>query len=138
MQDGYYIHVGDGEKPKGIWRIENGTAERVGITNPKGGPNSYVKAEPGEPIADALGRTIPVWFGPEGKDTLRKLSLAPGEYFPRMARPSDQHPYDRPGRCPGNMQTQNEIATMQGQLIALTRELQSICQTVHPSPETFN
>lgn len=136
--DGYYIQVSHDQKSKGLWLFEKGIAKRTDISNPEGGPNTFIKANFGEPILDALKRVVPAWFTPEASDSFHKTALGPGEYFPRMARPSDHYLHESPGRCPGNMQTRNEIATTQGQLIALTRELQNICQTVHPSPDTFD
>jgi hypothetical protein len=56
-----------------------------------------------------------------------------------MARPLDQHfSQGGLGYFPGYETVKNQIATAQGQLIALTRELQRICQTVHPDKSTLS
>lgn len=51
-----------------------------------------------------------------------------------MARPSDQHPTEAPGWNPGAAAEQDFIA----KLTALTRQLDRICQTVHPTKKTFD
>jgi hypothetical protein len=64
--------------------------------------------------------------------------LAPGEYYPRMVRASNDHLNDRPGINPGNPQTQALIETSKGQLIALREQLERIFRTVHPTPENLD
>lgn len=138
MDIGYYIHIGEDGKSKGIWRVDIDSAERVGVSNARGHGNSFVQAHKGETVEDAFARSIPAWFGKEGRDRLYRTALEPGEYFRRMARPSDQYPDQSPGQCPSNIETKNEIATAQGQLIALTRDLQTICQVIQPTKETLD
>jgi hypothetical protein len=55
-----------------------------------------------------------------------------------MARPFHIYPNHGLGRSPGNQDSTNEIAVTRGQLVALTRQLQRICETVHPARDTFN
>jgi hypothetical protein len=58
-----------------VWKIENGTAVRLGITNPEGGVGSYFKAEDGETIWDALKRLTP-WFEPDGQGVTDRRWIA--------------------------------------------------------------
>lgn len=120
-----------------VWKIENDIAVRVGITNPEGGPGTYFKAEPGETIWDAIRRMTP-WFEPDGQCPFHKAVLNPGEFYSRMARPIDQHPDEAPGWSPGAQNEAGVIAIARGQLTALTRQLDRICQTVQPTQETFS
>ena len=118
-----------------VWKIDDFTAVRVGITNPEGGPGTYFRAEPGESIWDALRRMTP-WFEP-GECPFHKTVLKPGEYYRRMARPIDQHPHQAPGWSPGTRHEADMMAIARGQLTALMRQLGRICQTVHPTQATF-
>jgi hypothetical protein len=45
----YYIRPVPGA-PFQIWKIDDGVAARLGITNPEGGPGPYFKADPGESV----------------------------------------------------------------------------------------
>jgi hypothetical protein len=114
-----------------VWKIEPETAFRVGISNPP-----VFRAEPGETIWDAFRRMTP-WFEPDGQCPFHKAKLQPGEFYPRIARPSDQHPHESPGSNPGTRNEANLIAVARGQLTALTRQLDRICQTVQPTEGTF-
>ena len=64
---------------------------------------------------------------------LHELKLKPGEYFPRIARPLCSDILESPGRCLDFPIWQNAFASLAGQLSALVRRLQQICETVHPS-----
>jgi hypothetical protein len=135
---GYYIRTfatlnQDGSQ---VWKIEDDVAIRIGVSNPEQSPGCYFKAEPGESIWDALRRQTP-WFEPNGECPFHKTTLQPGTFYPRMARPIDQHPAESPGQSPGARGETNVIAIALGQLTALTRQLDRICQTVHPTEQTF-
>lgn len=136
---GYYIRCLD--TPSGssaqIWKIDDDIAIRVGISNAEQSPGGFFKVEPGETIWAALKRQTP-WFGPNGESPFHELVLQPGEYYPRMARPIDQHPSEAPGWSPGARDEVNVIAIARGQLTALTRQLDRICQTVQPTEQTFS
>src|ERR1700733_12115520 len=120
-----------------VWKIESGTAVRLGVSNPEQGPGSYFRAEPGETIWDAIHRMTP-WFGPNGECPFHKTALSPGEYYPRMARPIDQHPHEAPGWYPAAARDANIIAIARGQLVALTRHhLDRICQAIQPTAANF-
>jgi hypothetical protein len=72
--------------------------------------------------------------------TFQDMELAPGQYYPRMARIVEQHVGgDHPVHiCPGHLQLKNELAMMRGQLASLTNKLIEICRTVHPAEATFH
>lgn len=67
---------------------------------------------------------------------LQELPLKPGEYYRRIARPSDQHPSDLPFYPKPEIYEQ-EIAIAKGQLVSLISRLQQICQTIHPTLATY-
>ena len=76
------------------------------------------------------------WFE-GGENPFHETVLKPGEYYPRMARPIDQYPDQAPGWSPGSQREADTIAIGHGQLTALTRQLDRICQTIHPTRDTF-
>jgi len=136
---GYYIRTFltlNQESSSQVWKIENGVAIRIGVPNPENTPGCYFKAEPGESIWDSIRRQTP-WFEPSGECPFHMTNLQPGMFYPRMARPIDQHPDESPGWSPGAHSETNTIAIALGQLTALTRQLNRICQTVHPTENTF-
>jgi len=55
-----------------------------------------------------------------------------------MARPIDQHPTDPIGWSPSAKIEPDIVAIARGQLNTLTRQLARICQTVHPTEQTFS
>lgn len=120
-----------------VWKIENDIAVLIGVTNAEHSPGAFFKAEPGESIWDALRRKT-AWFEPNGECPFHQTTLQPGEFYPRMARPIDQHPTETPGWSPGACEETNVIAISIGQLAALTRQLDRICQTIHPTEQTFD
>ncbi len=120
-----------------VWKIENDTAVRVDVSNAENGPGSFFKANPDETIWEALRRQTP-WFEPDGKSPFHQLNLQPGEYYRRMARPIDHHPAQRLGWNPGIHGEANFIAIADGQLTALARQLDRICQTIQPEESTFD
>jgi hypothetical protein len=65
------------------------------------------------------------------------LKLAPGEYYPRMARPRNTNVRESPGFHPANAQYREVIETGRGQLVALREQLERIFRTVHPVPKNF-
>jgi hypothetical protein len=119
-----------------VWKIDVDKAVRVGVGNAEQSPGSFFKAEPGEIIWDALRRQTP-WFEPDGQNPFHEINLQPGEFYPRIARPIDQHPDESPGWSPGARNEANFIAIARGQLTALTRQLDRICQTIQPTEGTF-
>ncbi len=132
---GYYIRRMDGTHPQ-VWKIDDRVAVLVDVTNPERGAGTYFEARPGETIWDAIRRQSP-FFEPDGQNPFHETILGPGEYYRRIARPLDARPHDALGWNPSAKDATNFIAISRGQLIALTRQLDRICQTVHPTEETF-
>jgi len=110
-----------------VWYFDGSKAVRAGVPNPD--YRSMATVEPGETLRDALAR-VPM-FASE-TFILHRMVLPPGAYYPRIARPVDQHPDDVPsGRWePGSADvlvgTLNQVRSLVGMLDA-------IFQAVHPS-----
>ncbi len=119
------------------WNIEGDRATMLGVANPEQGVGSFFKAEAGETIWEAIRRMTP-WFEPDGQNPFHQVNLEPGQYYPRIARPIDQHPHEAPGWSPGTLQEASAIAVAQSQLSVLTQQLEKICQTIHPTRKTFD
>jgi hypothetical protein len=121
--------------PSQVWKIEGDTAVRVGVSNPERGPGCYYKADAGRTIWDCIKRCTP-WFE-GGVNPFHKSTLSPGQYYPRIARPIDQHAHESPAWSPSRNVDKNFIAEARSQLIVLGRQLDRICRTVHPEPVTM-
>ena len=133
---GYYLRVVPNQPALQAWKIDSAIASRVGIINPEHGLGSYFKAEPGETIWETIRKQTP-WFEPDGQCPFHEARLQPGQYYPRIARPIDEHPHEAPGWSPGARHEADVIAIALSQLIVLTTQLERICQTVHPTNKTF-
>ena len=83
-------------------------------------------------------RRLTGWFEPGNDNPFSKTSLAPGEFYPRISRPVDQHPYDALGWNPSVNRYVNELAVARSQLNVLWRQLDRVCQTVHPIAKNFD
>jgi hypothetical protein len=132
----YYVRQVPGSGMQ-VWRIADDEAVQLGVTNPKEGPGSYFKAEPGEAIWSAIRRLATGWFEPEGTCPFHKLALVPGHYYPRIARPYMQKPTDGLGWNPNGRVEGSAIAVARGQLATLVRQLERICQAIHPAPDNL-
>jgi hypothetical protein len=135
------VQIAPDGKSRGSWILGGGEAKRLGVPNAEANPNSHVRSELGETEIQAMQRVFPHWFGRAGTDQLIKTNLGPGEYYRRMARPSDQHLLDSPGYYPGldsprpsphDPDALTETAIAHGQIGVLTEQLKGICQTIHP------
>src|SRR5258706_1002683 len=79
------------------------------------------------------------WFN-GGMNHFFELKLQPGQYYRRMARPLHQHWHRRRqlGWYPDELGDVDKIAIARGQLTTVLRQLERICQTVHPTEKTFD
>ncbi len=133
----YYLQIDQNRGPLGVWKIDGNVAIRIGVANAEHGAGTFFQAMPGQTIWEAIRQGTP-WFEPDGKNPFHKIRLRPGQYYPRIARPFDQHPNEAPGRNPGIGGETNVIAIARGQLAALTRQLDRICQAIQPVPSNFS
>ncbi|RFB76605.1 hypothetical protein [Methylovirgula sp. 4M-Z18] len=135
----YHLRIVQGS-PLQVWWIDDNEAYRVGVGDPKQGIGTYFKAETGETIRDAIYRQASGYFGSNVEWPFHKTNLGPGQFYPRISRPVDEHPHDGLGWNRSAQIELNIVAIARGQLSALTRQLDRICQTVHPKDkalETF-
>lgn len=118
-----------------VWEVVDGRAVRLGISNPESVLNSSCLAKPGQSGVEAICELLNnMGFG---ECSHWPLKLEPGQYYPRIARPGDQHFQQFPGIYPGAVNDEHAIAMSLGQLNVLTRQLTEICQTVHPADNTL-
>lgn len=130
----YYLRLSPAGVAMGLWRIEHDTAVRIDATLSE---ISQFKANPGETIWESMRRRVPAWFEPDGQDPFHKTVLRPGEYYPRMARPLYQYT-EEPIVSPCSWIEDSGLAVAHSQTTVLTRQLERICQTVHPTERTFS
>lgn len=126
----------DGES-FGVWSFDGKTALRIGVPNPMDSPNSHAVVKSGQTLFEAMKCQLKAFFQHGAPCVLKDMALKPGQYYPRIARPTDQHPKDIPN-YPEPKPYEHEIAISKGQLVSLMSRLQQICQTIHPTTETFN
>jgi hypothetical protein len=86
---------------------------------------------PGADPLECVKSTHPDW-------TFQELKLAPGEYYPRMARTTSDDLNASPGVNPANLYNKILIETGRGQLVALREQLERIFRTVHPIEKNFD
>lgn len=125
----HYAVVGEQDTIYAIWRVDGTTAQQLsGVLGPQQKDYEPLTLDAGEASSQGIRRIVRALLG-TGVDCV-KLTLEPGQYHPRIARPSDfSH-----GKLiyPGKEKLENEIAIATGQLAALTEQLQRLCQTIHP------
>lgn len=128
MADHYVRVIDDGESiTEEFWSVD-ATIAHKGIIPSQLGTHL---ADPGEDMIVTLRKRFPA-------GQFHKLQLAPGEYFPRMARPSSTRLECSPGYNPDHSAAaRNTRTTSTGQLHALIQELQEICMVVHPISNNF-
>jgi hypothetical protein len=86
-EKGWYVRGDiDDWRARDLWLFENQTATRMLVTNPENGPGTFFKAEPGDDFLACIRRHTPSWLEP-GAPGFHSMTLGPGEYHPRIARP---------------------------------------------------
>jgi hypothetical protein len=133
----WYIRDRFNGQPRQLWLFENQTATRIGVTNPEMGAGTFFRAKPDEDFFDCIRRQTP-WLDPavtEGR--FHCMTLGPGEFYPRVARPIA---LARESRLwsPSVLADNAFVASARSQLTPLTRKLETICQTVQPSERTLD
>lgn len=104
-----------------VWEIDDKVARRVGTAVAQ--TEAVLSPPPNVRIEHH-----PDW-------TFVPLKLAPGEYYPRMARPSAHYPTQGPGISPDL--SLSLLESGHGQLHVLVEQLERIFRTVHPVPSNF-
>jgi hypothetical protein len=114
----YYRQVFDNvaPPPDRFWAVEDGIARRLDVIASR--PERDLINCIGDPVV-ALGQEFP-------GSTFHKLLMAPGEYYPRMARPSSMGEVS-PGHNPDDSVALKHSRTeSSGQLHALIEQLDQI------------
>ena len=122
-----------GERGSQVWNFDGTRASRVGVPNPD--ERSCVALNAGESLREALCR-VPMFEAVNF--TLHKMELPPGAFYPRMSRPSDQHPEEAPGMLPSFWKLANEMASTLNQVRSFVGMLNEIFQVIHPAAENLS
>lgn len=117
-----------GERGAHVWRFDGAKAVLVGVPNPDERSMTVLLA--GEDLRQALKR-VPMFENAEF--VIHRMELPPGGYFPRMSRPSDQHPFESPGMLPDFWRSSDLMAGTLNQMRSLVGMLDAIFQAVHPA-----
>ena len=113
-----------------IWKITDDEAIRLGYSGDLG----HYRRSANETIWEAV-RRLGAWERPDGSLPIHELKVAPGHYFPRIARPIIPGPASFTkvrSWQPSLTDNENAIASAKVQLSTLVRQLERICETVHP------
>lgn len=110
------------------WHFDGQKAVRLGIQNPD--HQSAVTLADGESLRGALLR-VPMFGNVDF--VLHKMDLPPGAFYPRMARPSDQHHLEAPGMLPEYWLLADAMVSTLNQVRSLVEMLDTVFQSVHPA-----
>jgi hypothetical protein len=127
---GVYIQTFQVGNPQttSLWEIKNEVALRIDVIG------SDLTTHMLKPGADVLAQLQDLFPG----SVFHQLQLEPGEYFPRMARPSSSNPTEMLGNNPDESdEFRYARAKSTGQLHALIGQLEQICRVVHPEGENL-
>ncbi len=114
-----------------VWFYDGSEATRTGVPNPDA--LSRVAVLRGQTLKSAL-KTLPMFQGK--KFVIHKMALEPGVYYPRIARPSNHHPYDF-GSVPNYRELSNIIMSSLNQMRTLVGMLDEVVRTVHPAKKNM-
>jgi hypothetical protein len=128
----YYIrtyHDGPQIVGGGVWKAETNQATRIDVS--KSDLNICNLA----PALDIISSLKLQYSDSE----FYELCLAPGEHYPRMARPDSSSPTEPLGRNPDDSdEFRYERAKSTGQLHALIGQMEQICRVVHPEGKNLD
>ncbi len=128
----YFAMVVPGHSFHQTWCVNDMDAYRVGVPNAKTGKNTYLKLVSKDRILQQFRDAFTCWPGLH----LAEKRLAPGEYYGRISRPTDQGPTDH-GLFPAGNIYKHEIANTVGQLTSLVARLRDVCRVVEPEASNF-
>lgn len=111
-----------------VWHFDGSKAVRVGVPDP--GPSSICTPASGQTLRDAFA-AMPM-FQTNPDFVVQRMELPPGAYYPRIARPNEQHRLEAPGSLPEAWKEADLIAQSLGQVRSLVGMLDAIFQAVHP------
>ncbi len=121
--------------PPRVWIVEDAHARTLGIVNPEAHRGTWAEIaegqDPSETIAAALAAITDgsAW-------TVEPMNIPPGRYFPRMARPSHQHPGDFPTPFP-RTNPLDAVASASTHISILADSLRRCFQVVTPIQVNF-
>lgn len=125
VEDATYIGV-TWEKYAQVWKQEDGKLFRPGVPF-----HSLQPIETQGSVAATLLKKC------HSNAILHRMTLEPGRYYPRIARPHDQHPIDMPTPQHGAWPADDETFDAARHFATLVDELDEILKTVEPSMENF-
>lgn len=126
IEPGSFVGTTSG-KANGVWHFDGKQAVRIGIPEPD--HRSIATVEDGKSLRDAF-EAVPMYAGEAF--VIHRMELPPGSYYPRIARPSDQHPEDAPGSFPGFTVITEGLVSSLNQLRSLMHMLDEIFEAIHP------
>lgn len=134
IEAGAYFGLTDitNRKPYGVWHFDGQRAVQIGIANPDY-RSSFTLSN-----GCSLREEVTKFSERAGTHfVIHKMELAPGAFYPRISRPSDQYPTESPGGSPSAFELGDQLIGSLSQLRSLVGMLDDIFQSVHPVPENL-
>jgi hypothetical protein len=110
-----------------VWHFDGEKIVMIGVASPD--HRSMAAIQSGQSLKDAL-KGVPMFASDDF--VIHRMVLSPGAYYPRIARPNDQHPLEAPGACPESWQNPDVLVGSLNQVRSLVGMLDAIFQAVHP------
>ncbi|MGR3562957.1 MAG: hypothetical protein ACU0FH_16800 [Heliomarina sp.] len=110
-----------------VWKNDHGALTRAGV--PRSAP---VHVPKGATVAETI-RTAT-----SSSAVLHRMTFLPGQYFPRIARPNDQHPLGLPSEPNFAPRNARDVFTSARHFSSLMRTLEEILETVEPTVQNFD
>lgn len=109
---------------------------RFGVGDPNGMHIHHVPIAEGQSFSAAVIALLNEFVGPLDWQ-VAAMELGPGEYYPRMARPSQYKPTERADYHPETQALRREYVNQMGQIASLIQKLGEICRYVHAEGPTL-
>ena len=120
----YWLQLPGSDPDHGdVWQFDGRSARKINVSDAAG--INVIELGTERNIADAFQRNRPAL-------NFYKLKLAPGKYYPHIARPINGALSDPLGLNPAEDNNRHKRANSAGQMMALIEQLQEICRVVHP------
>ena len=132
MVNKYFVVDFQNMKSNFTWCYDGQVCYRVGIPDAKIKEGLHFKVLTGSTVFSQLEEHI----SGSGKARIFEKEIAPGQYYNRIARPSDDHPFDVVS-FPVTGIYLEEIASSVAQLTSLVHKLLEISQVVEPCEENL-
>lgn len=130
---GDYVGFTRGADQYGIWRHEGGRLKLIGGSADS--PRSIIDLADGVPMKESIRQHPQLYFN---DPVIHRMTLSPGTFYARMARPEFNEWNLSPGRLPTDLYRNYDLTATLLQLRSLIARLESVLTVVHPSSDNLD